>query len=86
MGFGGHVLLFDEPCGVANTGPSLGKSDPQLHSEKCTMCALYLTMRFRDVPACDWKTGFLFVEKARKKYCSNEKKINSKRLLSMKQH
>ena len=40
--------------------PSLGKSDPQVHSEKCTMCALSLTMRFGDVPACDWK-NWLFV-------------------------
>ena len=25
MGFGGHASLFDEPCGVANTGPFIGQ-------------------------------------------------------------
>ena len=78
MGFGGHVSLFDEPCGVANTGPSLGKSDPQVHSEKCTMCVLSLTMRFGGVLACDWKNCLFVRGESEEEILHQQKNNNNK--------
>jgi hypothetical protein len=60
--FGFHAQDFSRyrqtTCGGYFTRPtlipSLGKSNAQVHSEKCRMCALSLTMQFGDVSASEW--------------------------------